>query len=158
MGVIARLGLVLASLGWMRLIFHFSTQAWGGAHTRNLIEVLLNVANPDLLKILSLQQLELLNFLIRKLSHFTEYAVLACLGYLALRFGLQQPQQRALWLALVCSTLYAFTDEFHQAFVPGRQAMLTDVLIDALGVLVAVLLLKRLPLHPQSVGSPGVSH
>ncbi len=158
MGVIARLGLVLASLGWMRLIFHFSTQAWGGAHTRNLIEVLLNAANPGLLKILSLQQLELLNFLIRKLSHFTEYAVLACLGYLALSLGLQQPQQRALWLALVCSTLYAFTDEFHQVFVPGRQAMLTDVLIDALGGLIAILLLKRLSLHPQSVGSPGVGH
>lgn len=126
----------------MRLIFHFSTQAWSGAHTRTLIEVLLNAASPDVLKILSLQQLETLNFLIRKLSHFTEYAVLGGLGYLAFMLGLQQPQQRALWLALVCSTLYALTDEFHQVFVPGRQAMLTDVLIDALGALAVILIIK----------------
>ena len=31
---------------------------------------------------------------------------------------------------------YAATDEFHQLFVPGRAGMVTDVLIDSIGVTV----------------------
>jgi len=34
--------------------------------------------------------------------------------------------------------LYAASDEFHQRFVPSRQATLQDVLVDALGGLVGL--------------------
>ena len=35
------------------------------------------------------------------------------------------------------------TDEVHQAFVPGRQGAVLDVLVDAAGVLVGVYVLGR---------------
>jgi len=44
-------------------------------------------------------------------------------------------------IALACSAGYAITDEIHQAFVPGRQAQATDVLIDTLGAAIGLLLL-----------------
>lgn len=36
-------------------------------------------------------------------------------------------------LAWIFAVLYALTDEFHQSFVPGRQASLVDIGVDAVG-------------------------
>jgi VanZ family protein len=38
---------------------------------------------------------------------------------------------------------YAITDELHQGMVPGRNATLRDILIDALGATLAVYFLSR---------------
>lgn len=137
--------ITLASwLGWMGLMFHFSTRAWSGANTLSLLEIVLASTFPALLKFLSAHQLEVLNLLIRKLAHFTEYAVLTGLGYRAWLIGVQQPQSYAVLLALGCSIMYAIADEIHQSFVPGRTALPTDVLIDITGALAAVWLITRL--------------
>jgi VanZ family protein len=34
------------------------------------------------------------------------------------------------------------TDEFHQSFVPGRSATITDVMVDSTGALIAWLLFR----------------
>jgi len=39
------------------------------------------------------------------------------------------------WLVVVLVTLYGLSDEFHQYFVPGRNADIFDVLADAAGAL-----------------------
>jgi VanZ family protein len=43
--------------------------------------------------------------------------------------------------ALLWVMLYAATDEFHQLFVPSREAAVTDVLIDTAGGALALCLL-----------------
>lgn len=43
-------------------------------------------------------------------------------------------------IAFFCGVFYACTDEFHQHFVKGRSAQLSDVLLDSGGVLLGVLL------------------
>ena len=48
--------------------------------------------------------------------------------------------RKAALLAWTCATLYAATDEFHQLFVPGRAGLFTDVLIDATGAAIGLLL------------------
>jgi VanZ family protein len=63
-------------------------------------------------------------------GHFTVYAVLAILWERALA-GLGAP--RAERWAFIIALGYAFSDEFHQSFVPGRSADLFDVTTDALG-------------------------
>ena len=68
---------------------------------------------------------------LRKLAHTVEYAVL---GALLLRAVANVP------LAVALGTLYAVTDEIHQAFVPGRLGSPVDVAIDAVGVLCGVAL------------------
>lgn len=60
--------------------------------------------------------------------HVTEFALLFTLVYLATR---RKP------LAAVLSLGYAFFDEFHQVFVASRGGRLSDVLIDAIGVILA---------------------
>lgn len=46
-------------------------------------------------------------------------------------------RQKALLASALCM-LYAAGDEFHQYFVPGRAAQLSDVAIDAMGFLPCV--------------------
>jgi VanZ family protein len=74
------------------------------------------------------------DFVLRKLAHVTEYAILGALLARAL------PD----FPALLAGIAYAATDELHQHFVPGRQGALLDLGIDAAGVLVGILLLNRL--------------
>lgn len=64
------------------------------------------------------------------LGHFTVYLVLAWLWRRALAgAGVAQPGR---W-AFVLTLLYALTDEFHQAFVPGRMPSILDLVTDAAG-------------------------
>jgi len=76
------------------------------------------------------------------LAHFLEYAVLTFLLIEALR-GHQSVRRIILILAVVLAVGYAFSDEYHQSFVFGRQASGQDILIDSLGVFLTVWLAKR---------------
>ena len=44
-------------------------------------------------------------------------------------------------LALFLAIAYALSDEWHQSFVPGRSATLSDVMVDASGALIGLLLI-----------------
>lgn len=72
--------------------------------------------------------------LAKKGGHFIGYGLLA-LSYLhAFKYD-----RKRIWLAWLLSVLYAATDEFHQSFVPGRNASIFDVLIfDNLGAVFAL--------------------
>lgn len=83
-----------------------------------------------------------LDLLLKKLGHAALYAVLAALWWQAFLTTPISPRQAALW-AFIISALYGASDEFHQSFVPGRSARVTDVLIDAAGAAVAILTRER---------------
>ena len=75
---------------------------------------------------------------LRKVAHVTEYAVLTGLWWRALRaLGVSRPLVGAVAIAL----LYAASDEFHQTFVDGRTGTPVDVMIDAIGMMIAALLI-----------------
>jgi len=85
--------------------------------------------------------------LLRKLAHFTEYAVLTGLWWRALRgLGARFP----LAIAMAISLGYAATDEFHQTFVDGRKGTPVDVLIDSAGIVIAATAIVVLGLRPPS--------
>ncbi len=72
-----------------------------------------------------------------KSSHSLAYTVLGVLIVRALAGGLPaRISARTALLGLVLTTLYGVTDEFHQAFVPGRSAELYDLYADAIGAAV----------------------
>ena len=75
------------------------------------------------------------DFVLRKLAHAAEFAIL---GALLLR-ALSRP-----WTSLALGVAYAISDEGHQHFVEGRQASPRDVLIDAVGVALGVVAGRRL--------------
>jgi VanZ family protein len=72
------------------------------------------------------------DFTFKKFAHVIVYGILTALLYGALRIHIRH-KGYALLTALLLSVLYAFSDEWHQAFVPGREGTLRDVAIDAIG-------------------------
>ncbi len=78
--------------------------------------------------------LALINHIVRKMAHATEYAILAVLVANHLRVILQ-PLKRIFCYTIPVCAFYAATDEFHQLFVEGRSGRVTDVCIDTVGAL-----------------------
>lgn len=73
-----------------------------------------------------------IDHIIRKLAHFSEYAILGInLSVFIFTFDKKIPFTAI--CTVTSSFLYACTDEFHQYFIPARSAQFTDVLIDTLG-------------------------
>jgi VanZ family protein len=89
---------------------------------------------------------------LRKIGHFTEYAVFAALWWRALRGTLRSTRLRSPRrpsarqastlgigaIVLIASGLFAASDEFHQSLVPTRTASENDVVIDICGAIVAI--------------------
>lgn len=72
--------------------------------------------------------------LVKKGSHTLGYGILALSYWYALKWD-----RKRLWLAFLLVVLYALSDEFHQAFVPGRHPSLVDALgFDTGGALLAL--------------------
>jgi VanZ family protein len=91
------------------------------------------------------------DFTAKKLAHIAEYAVLTFLLFNALRNHIVLRARAALTAALI-ATLYAFTDEWHQTFVPGRLGTLYDVGIDALGAIAVSVRLSKSVRDPANPG------
>jgi VanZ family protein len=72
------------------------------------------------------------DFTFKKFAHVIVYGILTALLYGALRIHIRH-KGYALLTALLLSVLYAFSDEWHQTFVPGRKGTLRDVAINAVG-------------------------
>jgi VanZ family protein len=77
----------------------------------------------------------------RKGAHVAEYFLLFLLStqFFSLVF-FKETLRKIIALAFVWSVTYAVTDELHQFFTPYRGAHITDVLIDTLGISLALLL------------------
>lgn len=130
----------ILSVLMMGFIFWFSAMpARESAEVSGQVtEIAVKIAYPDYPQMPRQRQRSVFAFvqhLVRKGAHVTEYIALGAL--LALFFSTFQGRLKLLlgWPAAVA---YAACDEFHQAFVSGRGAMVTDVLIDAVGVTVGV--------------------
>jgi VanZ family protein len=81
-----------------------------------------------------------------KLLHALEFALLSyLLSQTLLSLPFPFPANKVAWLVLCLTLLYAITDEYHQSFVPGRDADLWDVVADLSGaILVQWAILKQL--------------
>ena len=70
-------------------------------------------------------------------AHFFEYAVLSILVARAMLWEGNYSRGR-LFTVYYLTLLFAFTDEFHQLFTPGRAFQLVDLLLDAFGALLGL--------------------
>ena len=80
-----------------------------------------------------------------KIAHFCAYYLFGCLicrWLLAERSRFAN--RHALFLTILIGTLYGISDEWHQSFVPGRDASLWDALTDALAVVTAAATYSRI--------------
>jgi len=73
------------------------------------------------------------DFILRKLAHISEYAILTFL--LIKAFSQHQlSKKRILFFSVFLAVLYAFSDEYHQSFISQRTGVFRDVVIDSSGI------------------------
>lgn len=82
---------------------------------------------------------ETLSFMIRKIAHMSEYAILLLFIYYGLYKTITYKYQ--LLISLLITFIYACSDEFHQLFIPGRSGQFIDILIDTSGALIMLLII-----------------
>jgi VanZ family protein len=73
-------------------------------------------------------------------AHFGVYALLGALLFVAFSHE-TAGHGRAVALAVLVASVYGVTDEFHQAFVPGRVPDVADWGMDTLGALTGAVLM-----------------
>ena len=116
----------------MIVIFIFSHQPHSGSITYHVIEEFFPALRGSFL-------IDIFNFIIRKSAHFIEYFVLCFLMYSFLKEYSFSGKKLCFFSVIFCF-LYALTDEFHQAFVPGRTATIRDCFVDLTGSLFFILI------------------
>ena len=114
---------------WLSVIFIFSHQPYSGDATHNIIGNILPLIKTSNL-------LDIVNYIIRKSAHFTEYFILALLTISLLK-EYTKKEILIITYSIIFCFLYAYLDEFHQSFVPGRTSKFTDVLIDTSGSVIS---------------------
>ena len=124
---------------WLAVIFYASTSAGSSAHTLHFVTRTIGFLFGGSIGAVTL---ETIDFWVRKTGHVSEYAILGVLFFRAYRPNGVGWAIRVAALAWASAALYAATDEWHQAFVPGRTSSACDVLIDSCGAAIGLLLLK----------------
>lgn len=128
-----------AVLVWMAIIYSLSAQP---AHQSNKLSKGVTKAIVETIeKMTPKKELDLnkLNHLIRKNTHFLAYFVLGMLVMNAIRW-FRLSDIKGFGIAWATCVLYAISDEMHQLFVPGRGGQVSDVLIDSAGALTGIVL------------------
>jgi VanZ family protein len=82
-----------------------------------------------------------------KLLHTVGYAVLGVLALRAFHGGFSRLRLEPTLYAAAAVILWGISDEFHQSFVPGRDASPWDVVADVVGFVIAVSLYATLTLR-----------
>ena len=124
---------------WMITVFKFSSQPADTSENTslNLTKRIVNVFFNSKSSVEKEQITEKLDPYIRKLAHFTLYAIGGILIANYINTYNIKDKNKIIYSIGIGAT-YACTDEFHQLFVEGRSGQLTDVLIDSLGVATGV--------------------
>ena len=135
---------VICIILWMILVFIFSNE--GGVDSSgtsgNTIRQILILFKKDWDLVQLENTIEMLQPIVRKLAHFTLYAVG---GFLIYNLNsksekIKKLEQRYSYInkytiTIIFGIFYAITDEIHQIFVPGRDGRVFDVCVDTLGVI-----------------------
>lgn len=118
---------------WCLVIYYFSSSAGSssGSLSKSIITNILCISENS-------HYFNTIHLLVRKVAHFSEYAIL---GVITLNVLKQFNIKSFLGLyAISFCLLYAMFDEYHQTFINGRNGSIIDVLIDLSGVLVVYLI------------------
>jgi VanZ family protein len=123
----------LPLLIWMGVIFSASSDRASGERSSRIIGPIVHWLFPYW----PAAQVDEVVYIARKIAHLVEFAILAWLAWRFLRKPVRRDPRPWRWAqagwALLWVVVYAASDEFHQLFVPSRQASVRDVVIDTCG-------------------------
>ncbi len=133
---------LLLWLAWVVLYVVLSSHVGSPENSAGWLLGFLRRIAPALADQLAPETLSVLNYIVRKGAHFFGFAILNLLGYWMFRRTFQMERRPALRWAVITSVVRAMLDETQQAFVLGRSALFTDVLIDSAGVLLMAWIIR----------------
>ena len=132
--------LIIPVVIWMIVVFEFSSESAdisGNTSlnvTRKIAQVIIS---KDLTEEQKNENIEVLDSVIRKVAHFTLYTIGGFLGLLYINIY-EIDDKKKIGYSVIAGFVYSVSDEIHQIFVPGRAGMITDVIIDTMGVATGV--------------------
>lgn len=135
---ILKIALVLI---WMVVVFNFSNQPGteSSSTSSGFTEKIINIPtfSSNLTQEERIEIITKAEPVVRKLAHYSLYTVG---GMLIMNFvnTYELNIKKKVLISVIIGAVYAGTDEFHQYFIEGREASLTDVGIDTLGVITGV--------------------
>lgn len=133
---------IILVLIWMIIIFIMSSfNAEDSANQSNFIVNI--IAN-----ILNINNIELLNLIIRKLAHYIEYLIL---GILVINMFIKNNIPKSYLISIIFCVIYAISDEIHQFIIPGRACQIKDILIDSIGSITGIYLYKLISKRKKSI-------
>lgn len=120
--------------GWMGFIFFMSNQP-GDVSTRqsDLVVRIFVKLGIDLESSLG----DIATLIVRKAAHFSEYFILGILTMKLVNYYFEAKLNKVYPLLFIFC--YAFLDEIHQYFIPGRSMAFKDIMIDTFGGMTAIL-------------------
>ena len=127
----------ILTLIWVCVIFSFSLQTGevSAGISDSLVRKLIALFTPDAQ--ITSERFEILELILRKGAHFTEFLVLGVLSSITLRYW--QLRQKVLCGIGFC-VIVAVIDEVLQLFVGGRCGRVMDVMIDSAGAVVGIVM------------------
>jgi VanZ family protein len=128
----------LPVLIWLGVIFVGSTEVMSAEQTSRFLLPFLRWLKPDI----SPETFTQIHFLVRKLGHVGEYAILALLLWRAVHNSpaLHMKLSVLFGVVLLGCAVFAASDEFHQSFVKSRTSSIRDVLLDIVGAVIGLLI------------------
>ena len=123
---------------WIIVIFSFSLQSGDESSqlSGGIVAWIVELICPE-----DFAHTEILETIVRKAAHFTEYFILGVLMSLTVR---ERKCKRYLFTPWVLGTMVACCDETIQLFSDGRAGRVFDVMLDSSGVLAGCLILSSL--------------
>ena len=130
---------------WMITVFMFSNQngdeSQKTSNTVTKVIVRILTFNQEITEEQELKSIEDLDFVIRKLAHYSIYLLGGILiwGYIN-TFDIAT--KKKIIISIIIGVAYAAFDELHQYFIANRSANIIDVSIDSIGVITGVALMQ----------------
>ena len=144
--ILKRIIFTTLTIMWMIVIFLFSNQKsiqsndYSNSLIKNTIVNIYKIFEPNPTVEQIEEIIDIWDYPVRKTAHLTEYFILGILLYLT--FSLYNIKNY--YIMVLFGFLYAYFDEIHQLFVVGRDGNFKDVLIDTIGISLAIYIMYLL--------------
>ena len=115
------------------------------------------------------------DLVVRKIAHVLEYSILTTFAFFAVRFTnrisviksyaespvklIKSDNEMYIAICMWLSLLTAVVDEYHQLFVDGRDGSMKDVVIDSIGIVLVLIIIRIVfSIHLRFIGSKEVRY
>ena len=131
---------ILLVIIWMVSVFKLSSEVSevSGNRSGGIISSIIRFFNKNISETKLQTLIEYLQPLVRKIAHFFIYMLMS-FWLISFINTYKMRYKTKIVLCTIIGIAYASLDEFHQSFILGRTALISDIIIDTVGILVGII-------------------